>query len=175
MLHSEENEQAVSEQQPSGSSQEQSEILSDFSSANDDDLIGAIMGEEAQSLHPSIPRGQVEDLVEAIYGTAATAHDKHCKFIPYVSQYGIVFCLSCGSTVSDTNDVSHCFCPKCGCANSAHLNGRCLMLVDGKPCPCSDDHEFRSTSFDTQTKEAKKWLAKRKQQHARRSAATRTS
>jgi hypothetical protein len=135
---------------------------------DDEDLIGSMMGEEAQELHPSVPRGQVEDLVEAVWGKAAAAHDKNCEFIPYINPHGVVFCLSCGSTVSETNDISHCFCPKCACPNSAHLNGKCLMLVDGKPCPCSDGHEFRSTSFDTKTKEARQWLEKRKRQFARR-------
>lgn len=137
----------------------------------DEDLIGQVMASDDDS----VPRERVEDLVEAIDGSAAVAHGKHCDYRPFVNQYGVVFCLTCGSTVGSTNDISDCFCPKCGCPNSTHLNGRCLMLVDGKPCPCDDSHEFKSTSFDTQTKEAKQWLEKRKQQASRRrSEGTRT-
>jgi hypothetical protein len=128
-----------------------------------DDLIGSIMADD----DAVAPQAKIEDMVEAIDGEAGAAHGRYCEYRPFVNQYGIVFCLTCGSTVGSINDISDSFCPKCGCANSAHLNGKCLMLVEGQPCPCSDAHEFRSTSFDTQTKEAKKWLKQREAQRER--------
>ena len=82
---------------------------------------------------------EVKDLVEAVYdGKMANAHSDFCDYRPYVNYAGIIFCLTCGSTVGSVNDNRDAFCLACGCICSGHfgLEGPCLMLFGGKPCPC---------------------------------------
>ena len=46
---------------------------------------------------------EVKDLVEAVYdGKMANAHSDFCDYRPYVNHAGIIFCLTCGSTVGST-------------------------------------------------------------------------
>lgn len=149
------------QQAQASSSQESSSATA---SSDGDDLIGQMMGEES-SPRPSSDLRMVEDVV-GVLDEIAAAHGKFCTFESFINPFGQVYCLSCGTNVGSVVDISDSFCPKCGCPNSAHMNGKCLMAG----CPCSDSHEFQQTNFERQTKEAKQWLAKRKQR-----AETRTS
>ncbi len=124
--------------------------------SQDEDLIGQMTGSEPE---PAAV-GQVEDMV-SVLDEIASAHGKYCTFESFINQFGQVYCLKCGSNVGSVADRSDAFCPKCGCANSGHHQGKCLMLVDGKPCPCSDAHEFTESNWTRQSKEAKQWLRKR--------------
>ena len=53
---------------------------------------------------------EVKDLVEAVYdGKMVNAHSDFCDYRPYVNHAGIIFCLTCGSTVGSVNDNRDAF------------------------------------------------------------------
>lgn len=69
------------------------------------------------------------DYVEAIWGDHGQAHARHCNYKPWVNPHGIVYCLTCESTVSSLSHEKVGRCRRCDHPLTAHHpeTGRCLM------------------------------------------------
>jgi hypothetical protein len=72
------------------------------------------------------------DVVEAIYGPG---HDRYCNYRPYISERGIICCMTCDATVNSLSKQSDYLCPCCGCPTTCHGydTGHCYQCE--RNCP----------------------------------------